>query len=60
MQSAGECGWECLVDSDVRDPNCGGAYVKAVDDFIFGAIGGCGRANPMLPVQPPTILPLCI
>ena len=34
--------------------------MKAVDDFIFGAIGGCGRANPMLPVQPPTTLPVCV
>jgi len=48
------------INSIIRDPNCGGAYVKAVDDFLFGAISKCGRENPVLPIQPPTTLPVCV
>ncbi|KAF2174284.1 hypothetical protein M409DRAFT_62361 [Zasmidium cellare ATCC 36951] len=54
------CSWFGGVGKDPNDPNCGASYKAAVDDFLVGAMQGCRHANPSLPVEAPTVRPVCI
>jgi hypothetical protein len=54
---------DCYANFELRsnsDPNCGAAYTAAIDDMLYGALGGCSGANPTSLALPPTRSSICV
>jgi hypothetical protein len=54
---------DCYANFELRsnsDPNCGAAYTAAIDDTLYGALGGCSGANPTSLALPPTRSSICV